>query len=208
MFVNMYLEVICRPSAPSLWLPNNCTWFSHPFWRFKGCFCCCCCFPSPKQMLFSALNNLQKARFGWPVTQTAEVQVGRGCGEKPGWASTELIKSLTWLSTIIAPLCFISLRKAVGKWHSLTQAVLNSLCASDLNKGLTRPSGCPATGQLHPHGIEACQLDWHFCELPHTISIVLRMAHKTEITREAPTRIHRAFSQTLQCLEFFLKHQP
>lgn len=33
-------------STPSLWLPNNCTWFFHPFWRFKGC-SCCCCFPPP-----------------------------------------------------------------------------------------------------------------------------------------------------------------
>lgn len=33
-------------STPSLWLPNNRTWFFHPFWRFKGC-SCCCCFPPP-----------------------------------------------------------------------------------------------------------------------------------------------------------------
>lgn len=85
MFVNMYLEVICSPSSPpSLWLTNNCTWFFHPFWRFKGCFCCCC---FPQQLLFSALSNLQKARL-WLASHTD----CRGSGGERLWGETRLGK--------------------------------------------------------------------------------------------------------------------
>lgn len=56
--------------------------------------------------------------FGWPVAQTANFQVGRGCGEKPGWGRVEdqlLTKPLTWLSANIALLCFLSFRKTDGR---------------------------------------------------------------------------------------------
>lgn len=127
-------------STPSLWLPNNCTWFVHPFWRFKGC---CCCFPPPKQLLFSTLNNLQKAKL-WLASHTD----CKGSGGERLWGETRLGKSRAHKLFNMAfnkycSMCLMSLRKAVGRWHSLTQAVLNSaLCASDMSKGLIRPSGC------------------------------------------------------------------
>lgn len=207
----MYLGEICCPwfySIPVI-VQQLYLIFFHPFWRFKGCSAAAAASLPQSKCYFLPWITCRKQGFGWPVTQTAKVQVGRGCGEKPCWARAGIIKSLTWLSTNIAPLCFISLRKAVGRWLSLTQAVLNSaLCASDMRKGLISSSGCPVTGQLHPHGIKAMSIRLAFLWISSHNERFLRGAHKTEITREAPTEIHTAFAQTLQCLEFFLKHQP
>lgn len=165
MFVNMYLEVIYCSSTPSLWLPNKCTWFSHPLWRFKGCFCCCC-FPSPKQLLLSALNNLQKARL-WLATHTD----CRDSGGERLWGETRLGKRRNHklLNMAFNNYCSTVLYIPQESCWQVTQPdsgcfKLCSLCIRLEQEA----SECPATGQLHPHGIKACQLDWHFCELPHT----------------------------------------
>lgn len=112
-------------SNPFMWLPNNCIWFFHPLWRFKGC-SCCCSFPPPcypKQKLFPALNNLQKA--GVWLARRTDCKVS---GAERLWGETWLGKSgrsvthqaLSTTFSKFALLCFVSLRKTDGRWLSLT----------------------------------------------------------------------------------------
>lgn len=188
IFVSMCLEVICCPSStPSLWLPNNCTWIFHPFWRFRGCFCCC--FPPPKELLFSDLKNLQKARL-WLASHT---DCKGSCGERL-WGETKLGKS---------------------RAHKVLNVAFNKYCSTVLYIPeescwqVTQPdSGCSKLCSLcirHEQG--AYQTFWVSCNgtvAPsswyQSLSIrltylriashnFLRGAHKTEITREAPTEL-------------------
>lgn len=180
----MYLEVICCPSTPSLWLPNNYTWNFTPFKGLRVATAAAsllqsnCCF----------LPWKQKARL-WLASHT---DCEGSCGERL-WGGTRLGKS---------------------RVHKVLNVAFNKYCSTVLYIPqescwqVTQPdSGCFKLCSLcirHEQG--AYQTFWVSCNRAgapswcQSLSIrleflriashnFLRGAHKTEITREAPTEL-------------------